>query len=185
LLLFLLIACTACAEPPDKEMNQAQGAIAAAEAAGAAQYASAELAAATDALKKSEEAVTQRDYRLALSLAIDSRERAQNAAKVAVDGRSKARGDAERAIAEVTTLLTQARDRLQDPNVSKLPRRTTDSAHGVIETADKRMQEARAALKADDYAQVMKLTDGLAAQLRAILAETRPALAPTPPKKRR
>src|SRR5262245_48563502 len=136
-------------------MNQAQGAIAAAEAAGAAQYAAAELAAASDALKRSEEAVTQRDYRLALSLAIDSRERAQNAAKMAVDARAKARGDAERVVAEVDTLLTQARDRLKDPNVARLPRRTTDNGHAVVDNAEKHMQEARAALKADDYAQVI------------------------------
>ena len=47
------------------------------------------------------------------------------------------------------------------------------------------MQEARAALKADDYARVATLTDGLAARLRAVFAETSPALAPTPSRKRR
>jgi len=166
-------------------MNQAQGAIAAAAAAGAAQYAPTELSAATDALKRSEEAVTQRDYRLALSLAIDSRERAQNAAKVAGDARARARGDAERVIAEVNTLLIQATDRLRDPNVGHLPRKITDPAEAAVKAADKRMQEAREALKADDYARVVSLTDGLAAQLRAILAETRPALAPSPSRKRR
>jgi hypothetical protein len=166
-------------------MNQAQGAIAAAEAAGAAQYAPTELSAATDALKRSEEAVTQRDYRLALSLAIDSRERAQNAVKVAGDARARARGDAERVIAEVNTLLIQATDRLRDPNVAHLPRKVTDPAEATVKAADKRMQEARAALKADDYAKVVSLTDGLATELRAILAETRPALAPSPSRKRR
>ena len=95
---FILFA--GCAEPPHKEMNQAQGAIDAARAAGAEAYAAQELAAASDALKRSEEAVTQNDYRLALSLAIDSRERAQTAAKVAVENRAKARGNAERIVAE-------------------------------------------------------------------------------------
>ena len=166
-------------------MNQAQGAIAAAEAAGAAQYAPAELGAATDALKRSEEAVTQRDYRLALSLAIDSRERAQIAVKVAGDARARARGDAERVVAEVDTLLTQARDRLRDPNVARLAKKVTDEAQSVVLSAEKRMQEARAALKADDYVKVGTLTEGLAARLRAVLAETRPALPPTPSRKRR
>ena len=181
----LIVMSIACAEPPNKEMNQAQGAIAAAEAAGAAQYAPTELSAASDALKRSEEAVTQRDYRLALSLAIDSRERAQNAAKVAGDGRARARGDAERVIAEVNTLLVQATDRLRDPNVEHLPRKVTDSAGATVKAAEKHMQEAREALKADDYARVASVTNGLAAQLRAILAETRPALAPSPTRKRR
>jgi hypothetical protein len=166
-------------------MNQAQGAIAAAEAAGAAQYATDELKAAADALKRSEEAVTQRDYRLALSLAIESRERAQSAAKLAGDGRARARGDAERVVAEVTTLLIQARDRLRDPNVAHLPKKVTDHGAAVVAATDQRLQEARTALTADDYARVLTLTDGLAAQLRAVLAETRPALAPSAPRKRR
>jgi hypothetical protein len=166
-------------------MNQAQGAIAAADAAGAAQYASAELSAAKDALKRSEQAVTERDYRLALSNAIDSRERAQNAAKVAGEGRARARGDAERVIAEVDTLLVQARDRLRDPNVAHLPRKVTDPATATVNDAEKRMQEARTALTADDYPRVGTLTEGLAGRLRAILAETRPALGPAPARKRR
>jgi hypothetical protein len=185
LLVSLVVMSIACTDPPNKEMNQAQGAIAAAEAAGAAQYAPTELSAATDALKRSEEAVTQRDYRLALSLAIDSRERAQDAVKVAADARARARGDAERVIAEVNTLLIQATDRLRDPNVAHLPRKVTDPAEAAVRAADKRLQEARAALTTEDYARVVSLTDGLAAQLRAILAETRPALAPSPGRKRR
>ena len=67
-------------EPPDKEMQQAQGAIDAARAAGADQYAHEEFAAAQEALTHANEAVEQRDYRLALNHALDSRERAQNAA---------------------------------------------------------------------------------------------------------
>ena len=63
-------------------MDQAQGAIDAARAAGAEQFAKEEFAAAVDSLRRSEEAVTQGDYRLALSLAIDGRGRAQNAAKL-------------------------------------------------------------------------------------------------------
>ena len=96
--LTLLIA--ACAEPPAKEMHQAQGAIDAARAAGAEEYAADELKLAVDGLAKYQEAVAARDYRLALAHALDSRERAQNAAKTAVDGRAKARGDAERELAE-------------------------------------------------------------------------------------
>ena len=51
------LLCLACAEPPNKEMDQAQGAIDAARAAGADRYATTEYAAATDALKNANEAV--------------------------------------------------------------------------------------------------------------------------------
>src|SRR5688500_4912099 len=107
LAVIVTILSTACAEPPSKEMNQAQGAIDAARAAGADTFAATEFTAALDALKRSEEAATAGDYRQALNHAIDSRERAQNAARQAVDGRADARGQAERAIAEIATLLTQ------------------------------------------------------------------------------
>ena len=93
-LVILTILSASCAEPPNKEMNQAQGAIDAARAAGADRFAAAEFTAATEALKRSEAAVAAGDYRQALSHAIDSRERAQNAAKMAVDGRTDARGRA-------------------------------------------------------------------------------------------
>ena len=120
--LTLLIA--ACAEPPAKEMHQAQGAIDAARAAGAEEYAADELKLAVDGLAKYQEAVAARDYRLALAHALDSRERAQNAAKTAVDGRAKARGDAERQLAEAVALVQRAEARLRDTEVAKLPRRT-------------------------------------------------------------
>ena len=86
----VLIFCTAflasaCGDPPTREMDQAQGAIDAARAAGADRYATEEYQAAVDALKQAQEAVAQRDYRLALNHAIDSRERAQNAAKQAAE----------------------------------------------------------------------------------------------------
>ena len=79
LALFVTIGCGG--EPPDKEMQQAQGALDAARAAGADRYATEEFTAATLALVNAKEAVDQRDYRLALNHALDSRERAQNAAR--------------------------------------------------------------------------------------------------------
>ena len=99
----------ACGDPPDKEMQQAQGAIDAARAAGADQYARDEFTAAEDALKRSHDAVAQRDYRLALNAALDARERAQTAAKEAADAqghrprrrRPSALADADAALHDV------------------------------------------------------------------------------------
>src|SRR5205807_5231258 len=88
------IGNAACGDPPDKEMQQAQGAIDAARAAGADQYAHADFVAAQEALKRAQDAVDQRDYRLALNHALDSRERAQNAVKAAADQKAAARTDA-------------------------------------------------------------------------------------------
>ena len=166
-------------------MNQAQGAIDAARAAGADEYAPTEMAAATDALRRSEEAVAQKDYRLALSLAIDSRTQAQNAAKRAVDARANARGETERAISEVSTLLTHARDRLKDPALAKVPRRTLQGPRSTIAQADKTMQEARAALKAGDHARATALAQGLTKRVQAALNAIDAAATPPAPRRRR
>lgn len=164
--LLFVTSLVACAEPPNKEMNQAQGAIDTARAAGAEQYAAAEFTAAVDALTRSRDAVGQRDYRLALGLAIDSRERAQEAAKVAVETRAKARGDAERVVARTSLLLSQALERLKDPDVLRLPRRTLTEPRQTIASVEKTMQEARAALASDDYRRAIDLTEGLSDRIQ-------------------
>lgn len=150
-------------------MNQAQGAIDAARAAGADQYAAAELTAAADALKRSEDAVAQNDYRLALNHALESRQRAQTAVKAAVLARSNARGEAERQVAEANALLTQLRARLTAASAPRQPRRSLQEARAVADAAADGMQEARAALAADDYPKATRAVDGLAAQIQAAL----------------
>src|SRR5581483_6903422 len=108
----LALATFACGSPPDKEMQQAQGAIDAARAAGADQYAHDEFVAAEDSLKHAREAVADRDYRLALTHALDSRERAEEAAKQAADHKASARVDADHALTATSAALGEARLKL-------------------------------------------------------------------------
>jgi hypothetical protein len=164
-----LLLASACSDPPSKEMHQAQGAIDAAKAAGAEQYAADELKAAVDALARADVAVSARDFRLALSHALDSRERAQDAAKAAVDGRAKARGDAERVLAETTALVDRAETRLKTADSGKLPRRTTEGVQRAVTTARTALQEARTALEQEDYARVAPVATTVAAQIEAAL----------------
>ena len=111
---FVAFVLTAgCGDPPDKELHQAQGAIDAARAAGADKYAVEELKAAQDALDHGNTAVGDRDYRLALNYALDSRERAQNAAKMAADQKAATRSEAEHLLAEVTSAIAIASAKLQ------------------------------------------------------------------------
>ena len=167
----LALLSTSCAEPPNKEMNQAQGAIDAAGAAGADKFAAAEFTAAVDALKRSEEAAAGGDYRQALSHAIDSRERAQSAAKMAVEGRADARGQAERAIAEVATLISRANAQLANARTLKEPRAT-------VAAAEQKLQEARSALQSENYAGVQAALNGVAATLQAALTQIDAASSP-------
>src|SRR5881394_2181844 len=118
------VAGAACGDPPDKEIQQAQGAIDAARAAGADQYAREEFTAAEDALKRSHENVAQRDYRQALNTALDARERAQTAAKEAANNKAIARSDATKALADADAALHDARARLKAAESARLAPRT-------------------------------------------------------------
>jgi hypothetical protein len=175
---WLLPACLAaalltasCEAPPNKEMDQAQGALDAARAAGADRYATAEYTAATDSLTRSRQAVTERDYRLAMNHALESREHAQNAAREAADTRARLRGDAERRMAEIAGLLAQANARLQAAEARRVPRRTLRAPQAALSAVNADVQKAGEAMKADDYRAVGQLLEGLKARIEKVIAD--------------
>ena len=160
---------TSCASPPHKEMDQAQGAIDAARAAGAERYAPSEYAAANDALKQSNAAVAGRDYRLALNYALESREQAQNAARIAADTRATLRGNIERLRAEVNALFAQARARLTGGTGTQVPRRTRRTAQQTLAQLEKDLQKADAALQAEDYREAERLLTGVKQRVQGVV----------------
>lgn len=145
------VAGAACGDPPDKEMQQAQGAIDAARAAGADQYARAEFTAAEDALKRSHEAVAQRDYRQALNTALDARERAQAAAKESVNSKAIARADATKALAEADAALHDSRAKLKAATAARAPAKALNTGRRAIDVGENAVQEARTAFDKGDY----------------------------------
>jgi hypothetical protein len=167
--LVIVLAAISCADPPHKEMDQAQGAIDAARAAGAEQYAATEYAAATQALKQANDAVTGRDYRLALNYALESREQAQNAARTAADTRAKLRGDVERSIAEAKALIAQARARLDGPSSAQIPRGTRRTAQQQLKQLEGDLQKADAALQAEKYMEADRLLTGIKQQIQSVV----------------
>ena len=167
--LALALIAISCADPPHKEMDQAQGAIDAARAAGAEQYAVTEFAAATQALKQSNEAVTARDYRLALNYALESREQAQNAARTAADTRAKLRGDVERSIAEAKSLIAQARARMDGPTGAQISRNARRTAQQRLKQLEGELQKADASLQAEKYMEAEKLLMGVKQQIQAVV----------------
>lgn len=140
----------ACAEPPNKEIDQAQGAIDAARAAGADRYAATEYVAATGALKRAQDAVTQGDYRQALNEALDSREHAQNSAREAAETRAQLRGEVERDMAQIAALIAEANTRLAAAS-RRSSRRVLDTPRKELAAVNEHVQKAGAAMKADDY----------------------------------
>ena len=165
------VAASACGEPPTREMDQAQGAIDAARAAGADRYATEEYQAAVDALKEAQDAVAQRDYRLALNHAIDSRERAQNAAKQAAEQQVTLRSGAERRLGEVTAMLAQANQRLAAAEAARIPRRSLAAQRAAIASADMSLQKAGTQINDGDYKASQQQLAGTAAQLRTVISQ--------------
>jgi hypothetical protein len=164
-LLPLLLLVAACSAPPQKEIDMAQGAIDAARAAGAEQYAAEPYRAATSALQEANAAVGQRDYRLALSRALDAHERAQEAARGAADGKARARSDAEVAIVAASTALQNLQTRLKAAETARVPGRELDPAVKAAAAAGKTLQEARAALKIEDYLKARQLVTDIPAEI--------------------
>ena len=160
------VAGAACGDPPDKEMQQAQGAIDAARAAGADQYAREEFTAAEDALKRSHEAVEQRDYRQALNTALDARERAQAAAKESVNKKATARADAIKALADADAALHDARAKFKAAEAAHAPPRALTLGRKAIDNGETAVQEARTAFDKGDYLGSIETARGVPANLR-------------------
>jgi hypothetical protein len=158
-------------------MQQAEGAIEAARAVGADQYARDELAAAQDLLKRAGEAVAQRDYRLALNYALDSREQAQNAARLAADAKAIARVEADRATSALAAALAALQARLKTAQAGRIPPRTLAGAKKAAADSDRRLQESRTAMERGDYASVV----AIASAALPLLADAERQLAATVP----
>jgi hypothetical protein len=168
--LLAALCLSACGEPPNKEMDQAQGAIDAARAAGAEEYAATEFTAATTTLAEANAAVAQRDYRLALNFALESREHAQNAAREAADTRARIRGEVERGMAEVAALLAEANERVTAAGRTRTPRRALRDAQQALAAVNADVQKAGAAMDAGDYMGAQPLLKGLKERIEQVIA---------------
>jgi methionyl-tRNA synthetase len=182
-----VVLVAACSEPPRKEIDQAQQAVDRARQAGAEQYAAETFAAATTALQQAREAVDQRDYRLALSRAVDATDRAQEAARSAADNKATARSQAEAAINTTNAGVMHLQARLKVAEETRVPSREIAPARATIKSAEGTLQKARALLAAENYAAATAAVSGLDAQIRSELRVVEAAItlrtARRPPRK--
>ena len=162
--LFLFVA--ACSEPPQKEIDRAQGGIDAARAAGAELYAGDAFAAANAALQQAHDAVAQRDYRLALTRALDANARAQEAARGAADGKARARSEAEAAITAANATLRRLQTEVAALS-TRVPAKAAAAAARTRADAEATLQKARAALSVGDYLSAKAAVTNLDARIQA------------------
>ena len=166
-ILCAVVLCAACSEPPRKEIDRAQQAIEEARRAGAEQYAPETFAAATAALQQSHEAVDQRDYRLALSRAVDASDRAQEAARAAADSKAKARAETEAALNTANASLRQLQARVKVAEDARVPARELSPARMTLKDAEGVLQKARTLLAAGDYAAAKAAVSAIEEQIRS------------------
>jgi len=149
---------TACSDdPPTKEIQQAQQAIDTAREAGAAQYSTQEFTAAEAALKRAQDAVTNRDYRQALNDALDARDRAQTSAKDAAERKAAAKTDADRALHDAALAVIDAHAKLRAAESARRPLRVLVPVRRSLAEAEMHVQEARTAFDKGDYLEASAL----------------------------
>jgi tetratricopeptide (TPR) repeat protein len=167
-----LLLSAACSDPPQKELDRAQGAIDAARAAGAERYATTEFTTATAALKQAHDAVAQGDYRLALSRALDASERAQQSARLAADGKARARSEAESALGRVAISQQQLRSAIKAAESARVPPTVLAPARKTLASTEAVLQKVRALLSAGEYLDAMdslkSVTDQIGRQILAL-----------------
>ena len=165
--LLLTVFLAACSAPPQKELDLAQGALDAARAAGAEQYAPKEYADATSSLQQAHDAVAQNDYRLALTRALDAHDRAQDAAKGAADGKARARGEAEAVTASAAAAVAQFKRWIDGPAAARLSAKELATARRAIAAAESALQKARAAIASEDYLGAREAAKGVPERITA------------------
>ncbi len=162
-----------CSEPPDKERQQAEGALEAARAAGADVYAPVEFQDAQASLKKYADAVAQRDYRLALNEALEARDRAYEAVKQAGNKKAELRSQADRLAQDLQALIVTATIRLSSGGRPVGP--AAERLRASRDNGSKALQEARSQLTKQDYPGAIAGLTPVTEALRRELAGSEPA----------
>jgi len=164
-------------------MDQAQGAIDAAQAAGADAYATTEYSAATEALENANAAAAARDNRLALNYALESREHARNAARGAADAKARVRVEVDHGATEITAIVMQGRAQLTAAGQARVPRPQLEHAAAELTAVETQVQEAGEAVAAGDYLRASTVLEGLRERAERALAVIDDVM-PAPPQGR-
>jgi len=180
----LLLFTAGCSEPPQKEIDLAQTAIDSARAAGAERYASTEFVSAKASLDKAKAAVDQRDYRQALNHALDSRQRAAEAGRQAVDGKAAAKRETEARYGEAATRANALATALRNAAADGVPAKTLKDPQAALAAARTALQKASAAISAGNFEDASILLTEVREKLDAVIADVEKIPPPRPARRR-
>lgn len=137
----LALLLSACDQPPTRELGAAESALADARKEGADVFAAERFKEAEATLASARQKVDQKDYRGALSSAVDAAEKAKAAAAAVPSARILLKGAAETAQAEAQAILDEIAAVREEAAKTRVP----DAA---FETLQPRAADVEAALKA-------------------------------------
>jgi len=161
----LAMALAGCSEPPRKEIDEARAAIDAAQAAGAATYASEEYGGAVSTLEKARASVDQRDYRQALNYALDARQRALEAARLVPDARAQSMAAADAEVQKTADSIVHLESVLRNARVAGASAQQLRASQETLQASRRVLQEARTSVAARKYAEANVLLRGVREKL--------------------
>lgn len=162
----LVVTFAACAAPPNREIADAGLALKAAKATGADRYALESYTAAATAYRLANEAVLAGDYRLALNRALESREFAQTAERLAAEGQASARDEALKTMADVSTQLAHLTEQLDAAEKSRSMSTTMmRDVRQALTLINADVQKAGTAINDEDYMAALEALKGVKLRL--------------------
>jgi colicin import membrane protein len=173
--LLAALVVLACAKPPEKELQAAEAALAAAQKAGAPKLAPERYKEAEAAMQEARQKAQAKDYYGALAAATNAAEKGRTAAKAAAGAITMAKGAVDVAHAEVQAKFDEIAAIRQEATEAKVP----DEAFAeLLPTADalKQRADALAASSGDDVIAAQKPAEELKAQAAELPAQFRAAL---------
>ena len=141
----------ACEEPPLREVDAAEAALAQARSSGAERFATERFNEAQAAIKGARQKLEQRDYRGALSAASDGVEKSTGAARAAEAAKAQARAAAEAAVAETRSLLEEVKSVRDKAAEAKVPDKAFGSLQAALDEANSTAAVIAAAIERGDF----------------------------------
>jgi hypothetical protein len=151
----VLVLC-GCSQPPLKEISAASDLLARARADGAARYAPDRLAEAEAALALAHQKVEARDYRAALSAALDAAEKSRQASSATAAALAAARHAAEKALADARSALNSADEIRRRAAAAGMPDRAFAEPAKAADDVRRRAESVAAALAKEELPEAQK-----------------------------
>ena len=159
--LVLCLASSACEQPPSKEIAAAEAALEQARKDGADTFAPDQFREAQAALAAAQQKVAAKDYRGALSSALDAVEKSRSASIAAGSARALARSNAELAESNARIALDEVAEIRAQAAKAKVPDQAFAELLPRLQEAEAAVEAVSKALAAGDLATAQKLAGEL------------------------